>query len=246
MEDLLSLLPPHWIEKQDGSGYINEVTGEQSSIHPGKKYLEKVQQTLKENSLDESGNLKRSFMDEKEKLDNLLETKERSSQTIVKEKYFDYRTTWTERDVQGQPDVYGLCIRYFVSQKLFLVRFDGLGQDWVDANLQGNYGPITLHDLFIGAKVNVFGRHITISSANGSAIQFIESEGKKLQKQQEYFQSKIESIGKVPIVRRKKPEIVHHITRNPSPPGHVNLRLLINENARLGEHIAELGIAQMI
>lgn len=53
----------------------------------------------------------------------------------------------------------------------------------------------------------------------------------------------IYNLGKIPIVKQADINVVRNITRgDTNPPGHTDLRRLLNDNARLGEQIVSLGL----
>ena len=158
-------------------------------------------------------------------------------------KFYDYFCQWNERNLDGKVSLFGLTIRYYSETGQTLVKFDGIVGEWLFSQLKGPYGSIEQLDLFIGAKVNVFGRHLSISAASAEAINWIERAKKRLEKQQRAYQEKIISVGKNPVVAVKTPGPVRHITRGVRPPGTCDLRRLALENARLGEQIADIGLA---
>lgn len=158
--------------------------------------------------------------------------------------YLDYHCQWSERDVFGKVTLYGLTLRVFPDEVgKTLLKFDGMDGQWDYIALKGPYGSLELHDLYIGAKVTVFGRHLTISSANRAAVHFIDEERGRLMRQQSEFRRKIESLGHVPVVRKVESQAVKHIVRDSKTKGHVNLRALIKDTAKLGEQLAALGLA---
>eukprot|EP01031_Cornospumella_fuschlensis_P045655 gene45655-55883_t len=158
--------------------------------------------------------------------------------------HLDYHCQWSERDVFGKVTLYGLTLRVFPDEVgKTLLKFDGMDGEWEYIALKGPYGSLELHDLYIGAKVSVFGRHLTISSANRAAVHFIDEERRRLMRQQEAFRQKIESLGHVPVVRKAESHAVKHIVRDHKTKGHVNLRALMKDNAKLGEQLASLGLA---
>jgi len=90
----------------------------------------------------------------------------------------------------------------------------------------------------------VFGRHLTISSANTAACQWNEAESQCLVKQQELFRKKIESVGEVPCVRKKVENgKIGSIARGDAHYGKHNLRMILKDNAKLGEQLFKLGLA---
>jgi hypothetical protein len=92
------------------------------------------------------------------------------------------------------------------------------------------------YDLFIGSQVKVFGRHLSITSTNGSTCEWIEKEGRKLHARIEKLQDKVHSIGAVPVVLKPPPSVVRALTRSATKPGSVNLRKLNNDILRLQVH----------
>lgn len=164
-------------------------------------------------------------------------------------KFYEYHCQWSERDLFGKVNLYGLIFRYYEESHKTLIKFDGLVGEWVYSAIQGPYGPLEHIDFFIGAKIKVFGRQVTISSASGSAVRWIEAQRKKLERQQERFREKIMAIGQVPCVRPKQKEVVRHITRGEgtgAEPGHTDLRKLLQLNAKLGEQLVSLGLCDQL
>ena len=155
--------------------------------------------------------------------------------------YYDYHCQWNERDVFGNVSLFGLTIRY-LENGTTMIRFDGIEGEWTYSALKGPYGCLEMHDLYVGAKINLFGRHLTISACNSAATKWIGKERKRLEKQQAEFRRKIESIGAIPCVKKKEANTVRNITRDEKTVAQCNIRLLLRENARLGEQLANLGL----
>ena len=189
-----------------------------------------------------------------EKEENINEKLQQNKQDVAElelptGKFYEYHCQWNERDLFGKVSLYGLTFRYYVESHKTLIKFDGLVGEWVYSVLQGPYGPLEHIDFFIGAKIKVFGRQVTISSASGSSIKWIENERKKLERQQNRFREKIVSVGQVPCVRARQIETVRHITRGSDTgvvPGHTDLRKLLQHNARLGEQLVSLGLCDQL
>jgi hypothetical protein len=158
---------------------------------------------------------------------------------------YDFHCQWSERDLFGKVTLYGLTLRFLETGEM-LLKFDGIDGEWTFTSLKGPYGCLEMSDLYIGARIQVFGRHLTISSANAAACHWIFNETARLKKQQEEFQKRVESVGQVPCIQRKPVSTIRHITRNSKTIGHTNLRQLMKENARLGEQLANLGLAHQI
>jgi hypothetical protein len=158
---------------------------------------------------------------------------------------YDFHCQWSERDLFGKVTLYGLTIRFLETGEMML-KFDGIDGEWTFTSLKGPYGCLEMSDLYIGARIQVFGRHLTISSANAAACHWILNETTRLKKQQEEFQKRVESVGQVPCIQRKPISTIRHITRNSKTIGQTNLRQVMKENARLGEQLANLGLAHQI
>lgn len=155
---------------------------------------------------------------------------------------YDYHCQWNERDLSGKVSLFGLSIRFHEASGETSVRFDGINGEWSFVSLKGPYGCLDRYDLFIGAKIEVFGRHLTISSANATACKWNEQESQRLMKQQEQFRKKIESIGDVPHIRRRTLNSTGHIQRGVANYGKHNLRMILKDNAKLGEQLYQLGL----
>jgi hypothetical protein len=292
-----SILPPHWRETRDSSGqtvYVNEISGEQSSVHPYEKFLEASKNINKIKSRPSTSNTQSSenfwkdviskpTKSEEDFLSSFNQENNENSQELLRIEYpmnsyteekasplpnplldetsrpttrgggktkskgakYDYHCQWSERDIFGKVTLYGLTIR-FLDNGDTLLKFDGINGEWTFTALKGPYGVLEMQDLFIGARVNVFGRHLTISSANAAACNWIQSEQARLEKEQEEFRRKIESLGEVPCIRKKTISTIRDITRNAKTAGQTNLRQILKDNARLGDQLASLGLADQI
>jgi hypothetical protein len=141
--------------------------------------------------------------------------------------------------------MYGLTIR-FLADNSTLVRFDGIDASWTFTALKGPYGVLEKYDLFVGSKISLFGRHLTISSANGAACRWIRQEKTRLEKQQAEFRRRIESVGQTPCVRKREKETAQSIARTLKGDEYTNLRFLLKDSARLGEQLAKLGLASKV
>ena len=158
----------------------------------------------------------------------------------------DFRCEWKEScGVSGGIKSYGLRIRYFADQRT-MIKIDGISGQWEATTLDGAYGPVNEYDLFIGAKIKVFGRHLTITSANASVCHEIEEKAQKLKKQISFMQNSIENVGAVPILRRAAPVQMRHVTRGAKAEGHVNLRKLANDVSKLSEQMYNLGLDEVV
>ena len=81
---------------------------------------------------------------------------------------------WQEKNVQGDTLRYNLFLRYFNHDGHFEIKFDTIVGVWAYSYLEGSYGPISKYDLFIGAKIKLFGRSLTIQNASASFCKWID------------------------------------------------------------------------
>ena len=162
-----------------------------------------------------------------------------------KSEFFDFRCVWRESGFFGT-NSYGLVIRYLLESGISLVKFDGIEGEWKLSVIEGPHGPLDRNDLFIGGRLKLFGRSLTISTANASACHWIDVEGKRLQNTIKWLQTKIENVGAIPIIRREVPAMTRHIQRSSKAEGHQNLRKLKIEIAKLGEQLAHLGLSRLL
>lgn len=65
----------------------------------------------------------------------------------------EFKCTWKEIGLFGDTNIFGLTIRYCIDHDNTSIRFDGVQGEWVYSALDGAYGPVTRHDLFIGCKI---------------------------------------------------------------------------------------------
>ena len=249
LDDYDNLLPPHWCKL--GDCYINDRTGESSEKNPIQKYFslrDKFVVNIK--SADTPNTENSNQFDQIESNTGSFESADRANspkKTFIdsRNEIYDYHCQWSDRDGLGKVKNYGLMIRCYSESKT-MIKFDGLDAEWIYSSLQGSHGAIEQCDLYIGAKVTVFGRHLTISTANIKAIDWIEKEALKLEKQVSILRSKIEEVGQVPCVKRVTPTVIREISRSNGKAGNKNLRKLKNEVAKLGEQLASLGVADTI
>jgi hypothetical protein len=245
-------LPPPWRRNTTGAGYINELTHEFSEVHPFQRILGRRQDDLnKEREAEEKKQLVLKEEDEEEERDeetnNILTTtinEITANQSSLNRNYFEYRCTWSELGLFGDKKAFGLTIRFYDDQRA-AVRFDGVDGTWHFSALEGLYGPVENIDLFVGARIKVFGRNLTIGACSGDAMRWNEKEAQKLLKQQEKLINKIEAVGVRPIVKRPTAKGSASFSRDGGVGGKNDLRRLTNELNRLGEQVANLGLVNI-
>lgn len=258
-------LPPPWREHTTSGQYYNELTGESTSEHPVQRALrnrssgDKVRASGEPEMKGEvamqpsESNNGRPFLEIDTKTSNATQLVPLDSSAADKlaarasrGKYTDYRCMWKELGLFGDTNSYGLTLRYFEDGSTE-IKFDGVEGMWVATQLEGHYGPIERIDLFVGAKIKVFGRHLSINSTGATATRWIEDEGRRLMKQQNWLQERVESVGKVPVVRRPPPVgPLQFSGRSSKPAGSDNLRMIFMENAKLHEQLATLGMGHCV
>jgi len=160
--------------------------------------------------------------------------------------FYDYRCEWKDTGLFGERNAYGLTVRYFDDDGRTTIRFDGVDGAWHFSVLEGMRGPVERYDLFVGARLKVFGRFLTITSTTASNCAWIEAEGAKMLKRQDWLREKIESVGAVPIVRKPIIAAIKNVTRSAKPAGHLNLRKIYDENAQLQQQLFTLGLGHLI
>lgn len=241
--------PPPWRkERDDTTGedmFINDVTGEKTDTHPLLVHINKERQDdyqsqdqpatagTEEGSDSRVTTMKSEFAEEK-------------VEDFCGGEHLDFRCEWKEIGLKGNILSYGITLKYFVEDQHFELVFDGVDATWKYSKLDGKYGPVDKYDLFIGSKITLFGRHLSISSTNCDNCRTIDNTESKLKKKRAYLQEKIETLGVTPVVRRATQERVRNITRSSSKTGHGNLRQLRNEILKLSEQMGELGLAHLL
>lgn len=162
--------------------------------------------------------------------------------------YVEFRCNWKEKGLFGNTNAFGLVIRYYSSQKI-MVCFDDVDAKWEFSQLEGPHGPLSRYDLFVGAKVKLFGRTLTICSCNATVCHAIEMEGQRLAKKANWLQSKIESVGMQPCIKRTSDAggtVIRHISRSSKSYGSVNLRKSSLANMKLREQMIAIGLQQVL
>jgi hypothetical protein len=256
-------VPPPWRENDEGDGWVNDITEEVSLEHPLKRVLEKRSLAATASALVVSG-AEGGLVETKDDSDALVPGGKpatggakqlvpldnesarkltKASNKALRGRYSDYRCLWKEKGLFGETNSYGLVMRYYEDGSTD-IKFDGVDGMWVATQLEGHYGPIEKIDLFVGAKIKIFGRHLSINSTGASTTHWIEEEGKRLMKQQNWLQERVESVGKVPIIRRPPPiGPLSFSGRSSKPAGGDNLRMITVNNGKLLEQLATLGMS---
>jgi hypothetical protein len=239
-------LPPPWRKVNDGR-YVNEFTGEESHRHPALRFVPSTGPLVPVAPEEDPQQTVRPYHGEVGEEGSQVTTATALTTTTTSRKgvkSWDFRCMWKELGLFGNVNSYGLTIRYYEDGES-VIKFDGLDGKWHFSQLEGPYGPVDRYDLFVGAKIRVFGRHLTISATSASTCQWIDEEGKRLMKKQDWLQSKIESVGSTPVVRRN-PRIGEKCDfMKKANSGNADLRRIGNENTKLQEQLAQLGMARI-
>lgn len=225
--------PPPWRKEVNADGstrYINDINGEISETHPLQHVAKQVESPKPLLEAMQSG--------------EYTITTEASKE--IKGETFDFRCTWQEVGLMGNIYSYGVSLRYFASDQHVEIRFDGVEAAWVFNKLLGPYGPVDRNDLFVGAQIKIFGRHLSITSTTADICMDIDKRAEHFQKEKAWLQSKIESVGAVPAIRREAQTTTRNITRHSNQSGRYNLRKMYNDNVKLKGQMGELGIGHML
>lgn len=238
-------LPPPWREVEVGGRkcYLNEVTEEVSEVHPLQAILD-MKASGNTQLVDNANEEQACEMDNGHTEVNTL--------TLPDGPHVEFRCSWTEVGLFGDKNSFGLTLRYY-SSHYTVIKFDGVDGAWTMSALEGSYGPINRLDLYIGGRLKLFGRHMTICSANSTVCKEIDTEGKKLFKKQTWLQERIEAQGSKPVVSKPFLPVVRNIARQSGLPhktttegGYMNLRKLYNDNMLLSEQIQKLGLTSVL
>ena len=258
--------PPPWrrvVNAEDQSvWYVNETTSEQTTIHPLSRYHNERNDTdavtSSGNHINDTDRDRRNHPSSSDDMDTLTATENRHHRTaaladgadgfLPPSSNLQFRCTWKELGLFGDRQVFGLTIMYSPEDQKTLVNFDGIDNaSWQYSSLEGPHGPCNRYDLFIGSRIKLLGRTLTISSASTAACHWIDREYVKLLKQQDYLITKVESVGSKPIVMRPQNQPMLNIKRDEKGSGgRCDLRKVVNENARLGEQLASLGLGHFV
>lgn len=161
------------------------------------------------------------------------------------EGFADFRCEWQETGLFGDTSAFGLTIRFFPGDGRALVRLDGEGRRWEPAAVTTRHGAAERWDMFVGSKVVVFGRTLSIGSSSFEVCREIERLGDRLRARQSWLRSRVEAVGGVPVVRGPGLEPLVLDFRHTSS-GRSNLRKLATENNRLAEQLCALGMGHLL
>jgi hypothetical protein len=180
-------LPPPWrcVQRDDAVIYINDLTGEETTTHPLAEYFA------------DTGNADDTSTVEYKELQEVSPEEEEQHKTNEHQhRYLPFRCEWKEVTLNGLAKAYGMDLLYFQDDKHFEITFDGVHASWILSKIDGPYGPIDEKDLFIGAKIHVFGRHLSITSSNSHVCHMVDKRAEALMKRRAWLQDKIGVFGK--------------------------------------------------
>ena len=232
--------PPPWTREFVNGRYIyiNDETKEETDLHPMQRVSDNMLFTVTDND---------GFYNEGENQYPVFGEQAETPSSLKGNRFPEFRCDWKELGLFGDRQCFGLTIQLSVPEFLTMVKFDGVDASFEFTVLDGPYGPVGRHDLFIGSRVKLLGRTLTISYANPLACQWIDKEYNKLVNMQNFLRSKIENIGAIPIVKRAYWEPLQVVPRGSKGiGGRCDLRKLLNENKKLGEQLAALGLGDCI
>ena len=242
--------PPPWKKiVDDVTGeiiYVNEITGDSTDVHPLQAHIDKQHKEDNATDVEDDGESKLSTCREENIVTHRADFGDGGEDEFCGGEHMDFRCEWKEIGLMGNILSYGITLKYYLEDQHFELVFDGVDAVWKYSKLDGSYGPIDEYDLFIGSKITLFGRHLSITSTNSDICRLIDKKENKLKKKRAYLQEKIETIGAIPCVRRATEERIRNITRSTSKTGHGNLRQLRNECLKLSEQMGSLGLTHLI
>lgn len=259
MVDISSLpVPPPWSEvhSRDRDGeptvtYVHDVTGEATTEHP----LARLQRRQEERRrLAEQGDGLGPGAEQADGQPSGPRSSEVAPHSPIPEvdagedvqdesaDYSDFDCKWKECSAGTKDRYYSVTLRYFNDSGRMAVRFTGLSAVWKYSTLQGVYGPLTRYDLFIGAQITLFSRHLTVKTTTANVCHWIDNEAELLERQRLWLQEKISSSGVVPVVRKEPHLQLRHVERLTSTTGTKNLRKIHIQVCKLREQLCDLGL----
>lgn len=231
--------------------YLNDITKDITDVHPFTRLISTLEPGDDEDSPKADANDRNTLSATRTRESFNLQPETRSELTgtytsgTLCEKYYEYRCLWKELGLFEDKNIFGLTIRFIINDERTIVRLDGQNTDWDYVVLEGPYGPATRHDLFIGSKIKVYGRNLIIRAANREACQWIDKEYKRMVKQQDSMQMRIEKCGLIPVVQRVyAPPILINTRGGPGSGGRCDLTRMRRDISRLGEQLVNIGMAQ--
>ena len=156
-----------------------------------------------------------------------------------------FRCEWQELGLFGTVSSFGLSIKVYKNGDI-LIKFDNVDGQWRKGMIDTKYGPADRNDFFIGSKILVFKRHLTICSCPYEVCRETEALGDALRERQAWLRSKIESVRAVPVVPLRKSNLIIENQMRLTSSGKSNLRLLTIENNKLVEQLCSLGMAHLV
>lgn len=160
--------------------------------------------------------------------------------------YEDFLCLWRETRLLGGVNSYTATLRYFLSTGAVQIFFEGVEGSWTYSRLDGPYGPVDLDDLFLGAQLVVFGRHLSVTSAGADRCMGIDARAETLLKRRKWLQEKIETVGATPVIKRDPPASIRNIVRQSNHSGRSNLRKMVQDNLKLQDQLVDLGLAHFL
>ena len=248
--------------------YLNQVTGEETEEHPLVTLLKNVTASYK-NTVDDNGvsnydidlnsvvsdleSFSRNYdLEIDESVNHASKPIQCSNENKNKrggDKYEEFLCLWREYRLLGGVNSYCLKLRYFSNTKRIDLLFEGVEACWsYPEGLHNGKSNMLVdeNDLFLGSQLNIFGRHISITSASADICMAIDLRAEALLKRRAWLQGKIELVGAIPVIRRDAPTAIRNIVRHSNHSGRSDLRKLININLKLQEQLVDLGLSHVL
>ena len=191
-------LPPPWREEILGDEivYVNGLNGRKTNTHPLQEYFsQNVEDAENCSSIEYNQSpIAANPPIEYNQDESPASLKKSSSRRPA---FLPFRCEWKEVTLNGLCKTYGMDLLYFLDDKKFEITFDGVHASWVLSRIDGPYGPLDETDLFIGAKIKIFDRHLSITSSNSHVCLMIDKRAEALIKRRNWLQQKIEVFGEL-------------------------------------------------
>ena len=146
----------------------------------------------------------------------------------------------------GSNRFYNAVLRYYHDSCKCTIKFDGIDAVWRYATLEGEFGPLNRYDLYIGAQIQLFGRHLTIMTSTAVVCRWIDEEASFLEMQRLWLQEKISASGNQPIIKKEPQFQIQHVERITKTTGTKNLRRIFTQVCKLKEQLVDLGLGHFI
>ncbi len=160
--------------------------------------------------------------------------------------FSEFKCRWKEGSIAGNDKFFNVTLRFYHDSGRTAIKFDGLNAKWEYSALEGDYGPVTRYDLFIGATVKLFGRRLTIRTTTADTCHWMDQEAAFMEQQKLWLQEKISKSGNQPIIKREPHQQIQHVERISVTTGTRNLRKIHTQICKLKEQLCDVGLGHLL